>query len=183
MLSQNQNLRTHSSTYHLTRNKKHLPHLVTQAEIDWDFLSNLNFEDDTYYHNITNKRRLHHPIGKLLTEKQVGFSELVIYRPEWSHIEIDPKVANIINCVCSDWDIAAVYKYNENDIEVSHRVSYPYPSTRHIVSNVDVNLTTCLKNYYVKSNNVIKVLGDARHSINSFGVPRITLCVWNSMEK
>ena len=168
----------------LTRDKNQLPHFVNNIKIDWGFLNSLNFEDDNYYHDITGQRRLHSPIGKVLTQKRYGHNTRAIYIPKWNDIEINPRVAKIINSVCPDWDIAAVYKYSENDVEISHRVSYPYPTIRHIVSNVDVTLITCLKRYYVKKNHIIKVLGDALQSINSFGgVPRLTLCVWNSMKR
>lgn len=177
-------LNTESTYSVLTSDKKQLPHLVSKTKIDWRFLSSLKFEDDYHYHNVTGKRRLHSPIGKVLIQKRYGCNSRPFYIPKWNDIEINPRVAKIINSVCPDWDIAAVYKYSENDIEVSHRVSYPYPSIRHIVSNVDVNLITCLKKYYVKKNHSIKVLGDALHSINSFSnVPRLTLCVWNSMKR
>lgn len=170
----------------LTSDPKHFPRFIGTCDIDWSYLNNLSFKDDENYHLITGGKRQHHPIGKELTYTKYGGYDphRTIDIPKFIDIEIPRETASIVNSVCDEWNISAVYKYSEDERESPHRVSYPYPSTRYIVSNVDVIITTCLKRYYIKRNNIIKVLGDALHVINSVDdVERLLLCCWNLKEK
>ena len=167
----------------LSTNLNHSPRTIKTVKVDWNYIDKLHFEYDEEFRNNTGTHRYHHPIGKrLMYEKRSYYSEhRRIDIPKLVDIDIPIKTRKIIDSINLDWKLASVYKYVSNVREDPHRINYPYPTKRYVVSNVDTVFRTCGKEYFIEENRIFYTLGVPLQQLNSLnGESRLTIYCWDS---